>query len=157
MDLTGCALTMKTKYLITLLTLFSLLLTSCMADTPEPSPSTTASTTTVPTFMGPGYRVTGIPEPPSPTVASTTTAAALLGPGYRPGIPEPPSPTADPGYMASTPEPLSSTITSTTTVATSTAPGWTRYDSINHIRDPACVPNNTDRRPPHCLGTATRP
>jgi ligand-binding sensor domain-containing protein len=46
---------MKTKHLVTLLMLFSLLLTSCMAGTPEPPSSTIASTTTVATSVAPGW------------------------------------------------------------------------------------------------------
>ena len=45
--------------------------------------------------------------------------------------------------VTGTPKLSPSTIASTTTVATSTAPGWTRYDSINHIRDLAFAPDGT--------------
>ena len=46
---------MKTKHLVTLLMLFSLLLTSCMAGTPESPSSTIASTTTVAASAAPGW------------------------------------------------------------------------------------------------------
>jgi len=125
---------MKTKHLVTLLMLFSLLLTSCMAGTPEPSPSTIASTTTVPTFTGPGYRATGLPEPPSPTAVPAAMATPTLRHAQD---------TAASGHTAGTPASPSSNVASTTTVATSTAPGWTRYVSINHIRDLAFAPDGT--------------
>jgi ligand-binding sensor domain-containing protein len=85
----------------------------------------------------------------SPTAGNTVS----VGPGYDPGMPEPPSPTATPftgggtsaapGRRAGTPEPSSAPITSTTTVATRVAPGWTRYVSINEIRDVAFTPSGT--------------
>lgn len=87
--------------------------------------------------------------PASPRVGES----GFTGPGYDPGMPAPPSPTATPlagggtpaapGHRADTPEPSLSPITSTTTVALPVAPGWTRYASINELRDLAFAPSGT--------------
>jgi ligand-binding sensor domain-containing protein len=88
--------------------------------------------------------------PPSSPSAGDT---GFAGPGYDPGMPAPPAPTATPftgggkspapGRSVDTPEPSFTPITSTTTVATPLALGWTRYASINDVRDLAFAPSGT--------------
>jgi hypothetical protein len=92
-------------------------------------------------------------EPPVPSSGPAAGETGSVGPGYDPGWPEPPSPTdtpftsggapAAPDPGANTPESPLASIASTTTVTTPVAPGWTRYVSINDVRDLAFAPSGT--------------
>ncbi len=92
-------------------------------------------------------------EPPVPSSGPAAGETGSVGPGYDPGWPEPPSPTdtpftnggtpAAPDPGANTPESPLASIASTTTVATPVAPGWTRYVSINDVRDLAFAPSGS--------------